>query len=327
MEESERDALYEWRPLTLYESIVWEGGDLDQWGRDLSAGRLPDYWKKQSISTPRAPSGAASMSQPTAVGNWSLSREIGFLLTQLQYPLCMQMLGCVLTIPILRRRPRAFEGLSQRAVSWFSTFGILCILECALLLVWFWGRLHFGLYQTFPVVFIQGIHALAVMTVLWVLWEIRRAFREETTAGRATLLLRGSLVYVAVFFFLKTALTYKTGSSPDLIYFMGVFVIPLSLAILIGIVLSVSWELVQWTKHHGPLPLRTKFCLYLAAPLLGAQAVTTSWPLFFALSLGQPWAVSLLWLNVLLPWLMICAFTATEKLAEKPGTSQLAAVP
>jgi hypothetical protein len=75
----------------------------------------------------------------------------------------------------------------------------------------------------------------------------------------------------------------------------------------------------KWSKRHAPLPSRTTFCLYLAAPVLGAQAITNNWPILHGIHISSPaLANALLWLNVLLPWLLVWAFAAAREQADKP---------
>ncbi|MES1167130.1 MAG: hypothetical protein ABUL68_03935, partial [Pseudomonadota bacterium] len=128
-----------------------------------------------------------------------------------------------------------------------------------------------------------------------------------------------SLAYLAVFFCLQSALTNRHGIAPDFVYFMSVFVTPLLWVTSGGIVLGVAWELWQWTKRNASLPSWSKWCLYVAAPILGAQVVAGSWPILAGMHIiSRPLAIALLWLNVLLPWLVVCVFVAARK---QGGTS------
>ncbi len=317
-----------WADDTIYEleaSDRTAAVDLDQLRKDVSAGKVPDYWKKE-LNPPPQPTAAATLKPlPSPQGPSTFSRQIGFLLSQLQYPVYFQMAGWVLAVPILYRRPRAFGGLSFRTASWFSAIGALSLVEGILLLALFWSVFGFALRVVFQAVWFQAILALAAAVALW---EIRRALRGETTAGRMTLLLRGSLAYLAVFFCLKSTLTNRHGIAPDFVYFMSVFVTPLLGVTSGGIVLGVAWELWQWTKRNASLPSWSKWCLYVAAPILGAQVVAGSWPYLAGMHIiSRPLAISLLWLNVLLPWLVLGGFAAARQPAEPPVPSPTAAKP
>jgi serine/threonine protein kinase/tetratricopeptide (TPR) repeat protein len=309
----------------------WEAGDreasvrFEQIRKDLSAGRVPDGWKKRLNPPPQATASVPLKPRPPMQGQSPILSGIRFFLSQLQFPLCIQAFGWVLAVPVLYRRPRGAGGLSNRAAAWLTAVGALSIGESALLLGLFWGTFGLALQVIFQAVCINAIFALAVWMALW---EIRRALRGESSVGRLTLLLYLSLAYLVTFFLLNAVLTNRDGIASDIVYVMSGVATPLVLLIPIVIFLGVAWEFMKWAKRNAPLPPRAKLCLYVAAPILSAQVVAVIWPFLKSIDLiSQPVALAALWLNVLLPWLLICGFVAARKKAEKPGITPVVAAP
>lgn len=297
----------------------------DHWRKDVAAGGVPQEWNKRTDAPSPAAASASVKPLPTHQAMSLLVREVRFVLTQLQYPLGFQMLGCVLAIPIFWRQPRCIPGVSLRAAVWLSAFGVLCIIEGTLLFALYWGAFGVALRFSLKSLWLHELFALAVGMVLW---EIRRALRGETMVGRMTVLIRASLLYLTVYFLLKNTLTDMDGLAPEYVYFMTVLAVPLLWVIPISIALGVAWEFWQWTKRNTPLPFRAKWCLYLAAPIFGAQVFTVSWPILAGTHfISRPVAVSALWLNVLLPWLLVGGFAAVRRQSGKTGPSPAAATP
>ena len=233
--------------------------------------------------------------------------------------------GWLLAMPSLRRRSGGLDGRSRRLAAWFAAFGALCIVEGALMCAFYWGTFGLALRVMFQARHVQVFYALAAGTVLW---EIRTALRGETNAGRTTLLVRGSLAFLATYYFLKAALTNRDGVAPDSVLFMSVFEEPLLWVTASGIVVGVAWELWQWADRQAPLPSRTKCWLYLAAPILSVQVVTGNWSILEGIHLiNRPWAILLLWLNVLLPWLLVGGSAFARQPAESPGIAPSTSAP
>lgn len=308
------------RDYPVYQLDAWDRRNAlnrNQWRKDIAAGRVPDDWKKELNLKPQAKPSVALKPLPESEGKTPLRREISFLLGQLQYPLYFQMCGWALAVPVLFRRPLGFGGISLRTAFWFTGLGVLCIVEASLLLALYWQAFGFALRVAFVSLGFQAFLALACGAMLW---EIRRALRGETSAGHTTLLVRALLGFLAIFIILKTILTNSDGIAPDYVLLMSVFAMPLMVIVPIGIFVGVAAELLKWAKSNASLPRRTKICLYLAAPLLGAQMVAGEWHVLAASHLiSRPWAISILWLNVLLAWLLVWGFTAPANSQTSPS--------
>ena len=313
-------SVYEWEASDRAASEIFE-----QVRKDLAAGKVPDNWKKRQNPPQQTTASASLKPLPPMQGSSPLQRRISFFLNQLQFPLCIQMFGWVVAVPVLLRLPRAAGGMSFRTAAWLTVLGALSIGEVALLLALFTGAFGLALQVIFQAVWGHATLALAVWMALW---EFRRALREETGVGHLTLLLYLSLAYLAILCALNAAVTSREGTAPDIVYFMKGVAVPLVVVIPIVVFLGVAWELIKWTRRNAPLPSRAKLCLYLAAPILGAQVIAAVWPFLVSNHLIiRPVALSALWLNVLLPWLLICGFLALRKRAEKSGFTSLTASP
>jgi tetratricopeptide (TPR) repeat protein len=291
----------------------------------LSEGRMPESWKKRLSPPPQAAASATLEPLPPAPHGSSVLRGISFMLSQLQYPLCIQVAGWALAVPVLCRRPRGAGGLSTRAAGWLAAVGALGIGEVALLLALFWGAFGLAAQVLFRAAWVQAILALAVWAALW---EMRRALRRESRVGRFTLLLYASMAYLALFFVVNAVLTNSEGVVPNAVYIMEGVALPLVAAITLVIFTGVAWEFMAWARKNRPLRPWTRICLCAAAPILGAQVVAVVWPFLESMGLiNRPVALSALWLNVLLPWLLACGLLALARQSETPGASPLTPAP